>query len=294
MPMRRYIFILMILSGAGLASGQVAEESLWPGRAYAPGEFIPMVTFYNPPKEKAVDMAIVVCPGGGYGGLAMDHEGKQIASWLNGLGITAVVLRYHTVSETNDTTGLHPAPLEDVLRAIRIVRGRAPKLGINQRKIGVIGFSAGGHLASSAATHFAMGDPNAKDPVDKLSSRPDFAILIYPVITFLPPHAHQGSRVNLLGKNPPDSLVLAFSNELQVTSQTPPVFLAHTTEDAAVPPENSVLFYQALLKAKVPAELHIFQEGRHGLGLGPKELPFSEWPNLCVRWLQNRGFLAED
>lgn len=292
--MKKHILLFLVLFGYGFASGQVAEESLWTSKSYAPDEFIPMVTFYSPPKANAVDLAIVVCPGGGYGGLAMDHEGKQIANWLNNLGITAVVLRYHTVSETKDTTGLHPQPLEDVLRAIRMVRHRAPKLGLNPDKIGVLGFSAGGHLASSAATHFTSGNPNAPDPIDRLNSRPDFAILLYPVITFLPPYAHQGSRVNLLGKNPPDSLVIAFSNELQVTQQTPPVFLVHTTEDVVVPAENSVMFYQALLKAKVPAELHIFQEGRHGLGLGPADLPFSEWPGLAVRWLQNRGFLARD
>lgn len=291
--MQKYILLIFITFVSGYGYGQAAEESLWPGKAYAPGEFIPTVTFYNPPRGEACDIAIVVCPGGGYAGLAMDHEGKQIAAWLNGLGITAVVLRYHTVSETGDTTGLHPAPLDDVQRAIRLVRHRAPKLDLDPHKIGVMGFSAGGHLASTAATHFAGGDTFAADLLDRLSCRPDFAILLYPVITFLPPYAHQGSRVNLLGKNPPDSLVMAFSNHLQVSKDTPPVFLAHTTEDTVVPVENSLYFYQALRDAGVPAELHVFQEGRHGLGLGPETLPFSEWPQLCVKWLKNRGFLSD-
>lgn len=290
--MRKLTFLLAAILLSSVALAQPAEESLWPGKAYSEGEFIPMITFYNPPREKAVDMAIVVCPGGGYGGLAMDHEGKQIAGWLNGLGITAAVLKYHTVGETGGTPGLHPAPLEDVLRAIRLVRGRAPKLRLNPGKIGVMGFSAGGHLASTAATHFTAGAPDAADPLEKLSSRPDFAVLLYPVITFLPQYAHQGSRVNLLGENPPDKQVLEFSNERQVTPETPPVFLVHTTEDTVVPPENSVLFYMALRKAGVPAELHIFQQGRHGLGLGPEELPFSEWPQLCQKWLKAMGFLG--
>lgn len=290
--MRKLTFLLVAILASSAAIAQPAEESLWPGKTYSEGEFIPMITFYNPPREKANDLAVVVCPGGGYGGLAMDHEGRQIAEWLNGLGITAAVLKYHTTGETGGTPGLHPAPLEDVLRAIRLVRHRAPKLHLNAGKIGVMGFSAGGHLASTAATHFTAGDPDAGDPLEKLSSRPDFAILLYPVITFLPPYAHQGSRVNLLGENPSDKQVLEFSNERQVTPETPPVFLVHTTEDTVVPPENSVLFYMALRKAGVPAELHIFQQGRHGLGLGPEGLPFSEWPQLCQKWLKAMGFLA--
>lgn len=273
------------------ASAQPAEESLWPGKTYEEDEFIPMITFYSPPEENATDLAVVVCPGGGYSGLAMDHEGKQVAAWLNSVGVTAAVLQYHTVSQTGGKPGLHPAPLNDALRAIRIVRGRAAKLQLDPHKIGIMGFSAGGHLASSAATHFTPGDPAAEDPLEKLSSRPDFAVLIYPVITFLPPYAHQGSRKNLLGPGAPDSLVVEFSNERQVSPETPPVFLAHTTEDTGVPPENSVLFYLALRKAEVPAELHIFQQGRHGLGLGPEEFAFSEWPGLCTKWMQAMGFL---
>ncbi|QEC52002.1 alpha/beta hydrolase [Anseongella ginsenosidimutans] len=290
--MRKFTLLLMAIFALCQVSAQPAEESLWPGKSYAPGEFIPTVTFYSPSRQNAADIAVVVCPGGGYSGLAMDHEGKQIAGWLNSLGITAVVLKYHTVSGTGDTTGLHPAPLEDALRAIRLVRDRARKLDLSPDKIGIMGFSAGGHLASTAATHFTGGDPDAADPLEKISSRPDFAILVYPVITFLPPYAHQGSRVNLLGKNASDSLVLEFSNERQVSPRTPPVFLVHTTEDTVVPPENSIMFYQALRKAKVPVELHIFLEGRHGLGLGSEELPFSEWPLLCVKWLDAIGVLA--
>jgi acetyl esterase/lipase len=252
----------------------------------APG-LRPTLTLYQPPPEKASGAIVVVCPGGGYGGHA-DHEGRPIAEWLNGLGVSAVVLKYRLAPLSH-----HPAMLEDAARAIRTVRANAEGWKVDPKRVGVLGFSAGGHLASTIATHFDDGDPAAKDPVDRLSSRPDRAILIYPVISLVTPYTHQGSKRNLLGQDPPAALAESLSNELQVTPATPPTFLAHTDQDSAVPPENSLLFALALRKAKVPVELHLFEKGQHGLGLGRPGFAFSEWPQLCARWLDGQGFLKK-
>jgi acetyl esterase/lipase len=269
-----------------------APTPLWPdgppGVAKdAPG-LRPTLTLYSPAPDKKTGAVVVVCPGGGYGGHA-DHEGRPIAEWLNGLGVTAVVLKYRLAPDSQ-----HPAMLQDAARAIRTVRANAESWKIDPKRVGVLGFSAGGHLASTIATHFDAGDPNASDPIDRLSSRPDRAILIYPVITFLPPYTHGGSRKNLLGANPSKELVESLSNELQVTKDTPPTFLAHTDQDSAVPPENSLLFALALRKAKVPVELHVFEKGQHGLGLGRPGFAFSEWPQLCAKWLEVQGFLTKE
>jgi acetyl esterase/lipase len=183
----------------------------------------------------------------------------------------------------------HPAPLEDAQRAIRTVRSRAKDLGIDQAKIGILGFSAGGHLASTAATHFDDGKTGAEDLIDRVSCRPDFAVLVYPVVSFTTEHTHRGSLRNLLGDKPDAKLVESLSNEKQVTSKTPPTFLAHTSEDTAVPPENSVLFYLACRKAGVPAEMHVYEKGRHGLGMGMKDPAFATWPEHCLTWLKVRG-----
>lgn len=247
----------------------------------------PTLTLYLPPPEKASGAVVVVCPGGGYGGHA-DHEGRPIAEWLNGLGITAVVLKYRLAPQSH-----HPAMLEDAARAIRTVRANAETWKVDPKRVGVLGFSAGGHLASTIATHFDAGKPDAKDPVERFSSRPDRAILIYPVISLVTPYTHNGSKRNLLGENPPAGLAESLSNELQVTPETPPTFLAHTDQDTAVPPENSLLFALALRKAKVPVELHLFEKGQHGLGLGRPGFAFSEWPQLCARWLEGQGFLKK-
>jgi acetyl esterase/lipase len=265
-------------------------QSLWP--VAAPGAKgnepadVPAILVSKAPADKANGAAIVVCPGGGYGGLAMDHEGHQIARWLNHHGITAVILKYRLGQRYN-----HPIPLTDAKRAIRTVRAKAQEWGVDPRRIGILGFSAGGHLASTAGTHFDDGDAKAADPIDRVASRPDFMVLLYPVITLTGPAAHVGSRNNLLGKNPDPKLVESLSNHNMVKADTPPTFLVHTTEDKAVPPENSVLFYSACVKHQVPAELHIYERGRHGLGLGPKDLPFSSWPDRCLAWLQSRGLL---
>jgi len=246
----------------------------------------PTLTIYLPPTDKANGSAVVVCPGGGYGFLAMDHEGKQIAEWLNSLGVTAFVLKYRIAPRYH-----HPAPLLDAQRAIRTVRANANKWKLDPKRIGIWGFSAGGHLASTAGTHFDNGHP-AEDPVEEASCRPDFLILAYPVITMDSSLTHLGSRVNLLGKNPDPKLVEDFSNEKQVSAETPPTFLFHTSTDSAVLPENSVQFYLALRKAKVPAELHIYEKGPHGVGLAPKDPVLSTWKNLLSAWMRQRNLLT--
>lgn len=269
-----------------------ALQPLWPDGA--PGALgkeatdIPGIYLYPAPADKATGTAIVICPGGGYGGLAMDHEGVQIARWLNDLGITAAVLKYRLGPRYR-----HPIELGDAQRALRTVRSRAGAWKLEPARVGILGFSAGGHLASTAGTHFDAGKSDAADPIDRVSSRPDFMVLMYPVITFHPPHAHMGSRYNLLGKDADEKVVESLCNEKMVTRETPPTFLVHTSEDTGVPPENSVLFYLALQKHKVPAELHIYEKGRHGLGLGPANLAFSSWPSRCEAWLRGRGFLPK-
>jgi acetyl esterase/lipase len=237
---------------------------------------------------------VVVCPGGGYQMLAIDHEGKQIAEWLNSMGVTAFVLKYRLGPRYH-----HPAMLEDAARAIRTVRANASQWKLDPHRIAILGFSAGGHLASTAGTHFDGGKPAALDPVERVSSRPDRMILVYPVISLQPPFGHRGSQRNLLGESPPPDLVASLSNELQVTKDTPPTFLAHTNADKGVPAENSLMFALALRKAGVPVELHLFERGVHGLGLGDgapqfkiaPEPSFRAWPKLCETWLKNQGFL---
>ncbi|HWE36795.1 MAG TPA: alpha/beta hydrolase [Isosphaeraceae bacterium] len=284
----------------GSADGGPETLPLWPeGAPGAVGKTeadVPSITVYRPEAAKATGAAVVVCPGGGYGGLAIDHEGKQVAEWLNGLGVTAVVLKYRLGPRYH-----HPAMLQDAQRAIRTVRARARDWDLDPKRVAILGFSAGGHLASTAATHFDDGKPDAPDPIDRQSSRPDRAILIYPVIALATPHGHAGSRRNLLGDSPSKELLNSLSNETQVTSQTPPTFLAHTNEDTAVPPENSLLFVMALRAAKVPVEFHLFEKGPHGLGLGGgarsfgirPDPAFAAWPSLCATWLKGQGFLEK-
>jgi acetyl esterase/lipase len=229
----------------------------------------------------------VVCPGGGYGALADDHEGRQVARWLNSLGVAAFVLKYRIAPRYH-----HPAPLRDAQHAIRTVRANAQDWHIDPQRVGIWGFSAGGHLASTAGTHFDDGKPDAEDPIERVSCRPDFLILAYPVITFTEPSTHKGSRRNLLGQEPDPKLVESLSNEKQVTAQTPPTFLFHTDADRGVPPENSVLFYLALRKAGVPTELHIYEKGQHGVGLAPKDPILSSWPGRLADWMKGRGLLT--
>ncbi len=264
---------------------------LWPdgppGMAPDAKGLRPTLAVYLPPPEKRTGAVVVVCPGGGYGGHAA-HEDAPIAEWLNSLGIAGVVLKYRLAPDAR-----HPAMLEDAARAIRTVRYRAEGWGLDPKRVGVIGFSAGGHLASTIGTHFDAGDPAAADPVARFSSRPDRMILVYPVISMNPPMTHGGSRRNLIGESPSDELARSLSNETQVTAQTPPTFLAHTDEDGPVPAENSLEFALSLRRAKVPVELHLFEKGQHGLGLGRDGLPFGEWPHLCALWLEGQGFVAK-
>src|SRR5712692_1268713 len=293
------LFFAILVIGSLLTVGRLAHSAedakpqvmlLWPQGA--PGAVgnedkdKPTLTAYLPPADKANGAAVVVCPGGGYGFLAMDHEGKQIAEWLNSLGVAAFVLKYRIAPRYH-----HPAPLQDAQRALRTVRSRAKEWNLDPKKIGIWGFSAGGHLASTAATHFDDGKADADDPVEKVSCRPDFAILCYPVITFEDPYCHKGSRVNLIGNNPDPKLLESLCNEKQVTEKTPPTFLFHTGTDTGVPPENSVLFYMALRKAKVPAEMHIYEKGPHGVGLAQKDPILSKWPEQLAGWMKQRGLL---
>lgn len=247
----------------------------------------PALTIYLPPREKATGAAVVICPGGGYGNLAMDHEGRQVAQWLNSNGVAGFILKYRHRGMGYG----HPAPLHDAQRAIRLVRNRAKEWSILPDRIGIMGFSAGGHLASTAGTHFDKGKADAADPIDRTSCRPDFMILVYPVISLTEPFSHGGSRKNLLGTQPAPDLVESLSNEKQVTPQTPPTFLLHTDQDSGVPAENSVAFYLALRRAKVPAEMHIYAKGPHGFGLGKKGEPVSTWPDRCVDWMRGLGLL---
>jgi acetyl esterase/lipase len=256
----------------------------------------PTLTIFPAPADKATGAAVVICPGGGYGFLADDHEGKQIAEFLNARGISAYMLKYRITAGAARPGPLHPAPMLDANRAVRYVRAHAAKHQIDPKKIGIFGFSAGGHLASTAATHFDAGQPDSADPVERVSSRPDFAILGYPVISMKDGITHGGSRKNLLGDKPDAKLIEYYSNETQVTKETPPTFLFHTDEDKAVLPENSILFYSALKKAGVPAELHIFEKGVHGVGLGNDPKWAKNAPNLDAipgrleGWLKLRGY----
>ncbi|MFI5159996.1 MAG: alpha/beta hydrolase [Sphingobacteriales bacterium] len=244
----------------------------------------PTITPYFPAKGKATGTAIIVCPGGSYFNLAMNHEGDAIAKEFNKIGIIAFVLKYrlpHDDIMVDKTIG----PLQDAERAIQIIRQRSTEWGINPSKVGIIGFSAGGHLASTLDTHF---DKVVIDNKDNISLRPDFAILLYPVISF-GPYAHVFSRENLIGKNPSAATLELYSNEKQVTANTPPTFLVHAEDDDVVPVQNSLLFYDALVKNKVKAEIHIFQEGGHGFGLNnPKSV--EHWFNWAADWLSANGF----
>lgn len=282
-----------VLAGILLACAAPAQHSqlLWTGAA--PGALgtgdadVPAITIYLPSSPDAAGTGVVVCPGGGYGALAMDHEGRQVAQWLNSHGIAALILKYRLGPRYH-----YPAQLQDAQRAIRFARFHARRFGLDPQHIGIWGFSAGGHLASTVGTHFHTGDSTAADPMDRLSDRPDFLILAYPVISLTTEYTHRGSLKNLLGDNPDPKLAEFLSSEKQVTAQTPPTFLFHTNADTSVPPENSVLFYLALRRAGVPAEMHIYQEGKHGVGLAPSDPALSTWPDRLLGWLRVRGLVS--
>ncbi len=247
---------------------------------------VPTLTVLAPPAGQANGAAVIVCPGGGYTRLAVTIEGNPTARWLNSLGVTAFILKYR-LKEYG-----HPAPLRDVLRAVRLVRSRAAEFGVDPARIGVYGSSAGGHVASCAATLFDHPAGRTGHALDAVSARPDFVLLQYPVIFMEGPHVHAGSRRNLIGENPSPDLVALLSTDRQVTAATPPAFLVHTAEDASVPLENSVAFHAALRRAGVPAELHLFQKGPHGFGMRQDLGPASEWPRLAETWMRAGGWLG--
>jgi acetyl esterase/lipase len=247
----------------------------------------PNITPYLPPAGTANGTAVVVYPGGGYTHLAMDHEGRQIANWLASNGVAAFVVRYRLGPRYH-----HPTMLGDAQRAIRTVRSRATEWGVDATRIGIIGFSAGGHLASTAGTHFDALSSSGADAIDRASSRPDFMMLIYPVITMRDSVTHRGSHDNVLGPNADPALVRLLANELQVTRATPPAFIVHSTDDRTVPVENAVLMYRALRDSAVPVEMHIFEHGGHGYGMAPKDPILSVWPSLAEGWMRRHGWLG--
>jgi acetyl esterase/lipase len=283
--------VLICGSNTVVCAAKAVQIKLWehgaPGSPPTKPQDEP-VLYMKRPAENPTTTAVIVIAGGGYGHVMMSYEGLDVADWLNSFGVTAFVLKYRM----HATGHMYPVPIMDGQRAIRLVRERSAEWKIDPAKIGVLGFSAGGHLASTLGTHFDQGDPQSDDPIDRASSRPDFLILCYPVISFEAPATHRGSRENLIGESPDPKLVHSLSNETQVTQRTPPTFIFQTSEDKGVPAENSVAFYLALHKAGVPAEMHIFQSGRHGVGLA-KDVPgTNKWPELCREWLKNRGLLA--
>ncbi|MCU0229262.1 MAG: alpha/beta hydrolase [Bryobacterales bacterium] len=286
----RFVVLSLSLTLALLAAPP--ELPLYPGGA--PGAVgneekdIPTLTVYPAPEGSNTQTAVVVFPGGGYVNLAVNHEGADIAAWLNARGVTAYVLRYRLAPRYR-----HPAMIQDAQRAIRIARSLAAKHGYAKDRIGIWGFSAGGHLAATASTHFDGGNASATDPIEREGCRPDFAILAYPVISFDDAVAHSGSKRNLLGENPDPALVENLSNEKQVTPQTPPTFLFHTGNDPGVPVENAVVYYLALRKHRVPAELHVYEDGRHGVGLAPFHPILSTWPPRLEALLRFHGWLSK-
>jgi acetyl esterase/lipase len=294
-PARKHI-LAVVGALAVLCSAHAQMQSpipLWPGGA--PGahgsspDDIPTLTPYLPDPAHATGAAMVICPGGGYAHLA-PHEGHDYALWLNQHGVTCFVLKYRLGS-----SGYHyPAEFEDVTRAMRWTRAHATEYHIDAHRIGIMGSSAGGHLAATLLTHFDAGNSNAADVIERQSSRPDLGILCYAVIT-MGQFTHQGSKENLLGKNPSPELVKLLSDELQVTTNTPPCFLWTTFEDHTVPMENTMMFAEALRKNHVPFALHVYEKGGHGMGLHDKP-PFHHphpWAADCLFWLQQQGYVKE-
>jgi acetyl esterase/lipase len=271
-----------------IQDGQILP--LWngpaPGAQGTDDKDIPTITVYLPRNTPAGMAAVIVCPGGGYTGLAMNHEGRQVANFLNSQGIAAFVLKYRLGPKYH-----HPVELGDAQRAIRMLRAHSADWHIATDRIGILGFSAGGHLAMSASTHFDAGKADAADVVDRVSSRPDFSVLGYPVISLVEPWTHQGSKNALLGANADPELAKSLSGEQSVTKETPPTFIFQTNADTTVPAENATYYYLALRKAGVAAEMHIFEKGPHGLGLAMDDPAISEWSKLLTNWLRVHGVI---
>ncbi len=288
------ILLAMLLSSDAISQARPVIR-VWPGDA--PGESLtgepetfeddrvyhvndPTLTAVLPRDGSANGAAVIVCPGGAYRRLAIGHEGWEVAEWLASLGYAAFVLKYRMYDYGQ------PAPAQDIQRAVRVVRSRAAEWNIDFHRIGVMGFSAGGHVVSSAATHFADHLYGPVDSIDQTSARPDFAVLIYPVISMEDSVTHAGSKKNLLGENPSPALAARWSNDRHVTPDTPPSFIVHATNDTGVPVENSLRFYRALVGNGVSAELHVFGKGGHGFGLGRGHGAVDAWPGLCERWME--------
>ncbi|WP_164100476.1 alpha/beta hydrolase [Candidatus Laterigemmans baculatus] len=310
------IFLASLLCGllcslpltGSAAAAEPVRMPLWPdqapGQSGAPGARgteagdRPELVLYRASRSKADGLraaaptaAVVIIPGGGYGHLASDHEGTQIAEWFNSMGVTAGICMYR---HRRSGAGYgHPTPLLDAQRAVRTMRAHAADWGIDPDRVGIIGFSAGGHLASSVSTTKGIESDTAEAPIDRHSSRPDFAILCYPVISFGQDHTHVGSQRNLLGEEATAEQLAELSTENRVTADTPPTFLFHTTADKVVPVKNSLVYYQALVDHGVPAELHVFEHGQHGVGLAAGIEGTGAWPELCKTWLQGHGFVAK-
>ena len=304
----KILFVLIFLINVLIVRSQTVTLKLWPegipgsisdpsyiekiittdGRITRCNNVVtPDLTVFLPAPEKANGAAVMICPGGGYGTLAFDHEGNAIAKWLNDNGIAGIILKYRLPSDRimkDKSVG----PLQDAQEAMRVIRRHAPEWKIDPMKVGVIGFSAGGHLASTISTHYAEIVYDVKDGT---SARPDFSLLIYPVVSMDTLVTHRGSRNNLLGLNPGNDLVQRFSNELQITADTPPAFLVHSSDDNAVPVMNSIGYYKGLQNNKIQAELHIFQKGGHGYGLAVGRGTESSWPDLCIKWLKAIGLI---
>ncbi len=275
-----------------IRAGEPMTVRLWdgdaPGAVGTSEDDVPTAIVYLPESEQPT-AAMVIFPGGGYGHLAMDHEGHQIAEWANQMGMAGIIVSYRHRRRGYG----HPAPMLDAQRAIRLTRHHSQQWNIAPERVGVIGFSAGGHLCTTTLTHFDSGQPQASDPIDRQSCRPDFGIVCYAVVALGESYTHRGSQRNLLGPDPSEQDLRALSNEKQVTEQTPPCFVWHTAEDKSVLVENSLRFYSALAEHKVPAELHVFPAGRHGIGLGADVPGARQWPTLCRQWLERLGVVTE-
>jgi acetyl esterase/lipase len=293
--MRTFLVSAVLFSSLTFSRAEIKDSiPLWPdgapGALGSTGNDIPTLTPYLPDPTNTTGAAMVICPGGAYAGLA-PHEGNDYALWLNQHGVTCFVLKYRLGSNGYR----HPAMLDDAARAVRMVRAHATDWKIDPHRVGIMGSSAGGHLASTLLTHFDFGNPDSADPIERQSSRPDIGVLCYAVIT-MGKYTHEGSKENLLGKNPSRKLVKLLSNELQVTANTPPCFIWSTFEDKIVPVENSMMFAGALREHQVPFALHIYENGGHGIGLADKP-PFAHphpWANDCLFWLKEHGFVKSD
>jgi len=292
------IFFFMLMSQTALSQDVV---KLWPNGT--PGVIVspkpeetfegrrvryvsePTLTVYLPAKEQNTGVAVIICPGGGYGMEAMDHEGYEVAEFLQSHGIAGIVLKYRL------PYGHSELPLQDAQQAMRLVRSNSGPWAIDPGKVGIAGFSAGGHLASTLSTHFDTGNKEANNSIDKLSCRPDFSILLYPVVTFKEEWGHMGSRENLIGKTTDWKIIQKFCNELQVTNQTPPAFIALADDDTGVKPRNSIEYYLALKREGIPAELHIFKEGGHGFGMHKTGKAHDQWPLMLVEWMKAMQYI---